>query len=206
MRFLIARVSRGQCSGWRRCLLLAKGTRGGSSLPVPQPWLKQSIYQYFKDGSFIESMGEAAHPVRNPATRELVGMVPELSEQEFDAVVRSSKEAFRDWKQVPISLRQRIMLEFQRKIRDRTDDLAYLITLENGKTLADAKGDIFRGLEMVESACWMAPQLLGDSMQGISSTIDCVSYREPLGVTAGICPFNFPVMSKLVRMPKCEFS
>lgn len=141
-------------------------------------------------------MGEAAHPVRNPASQELIGMVPEMSEQEFNATVQASKEAFQEWKLVPISQRQRIMLELQQKIRERSGDLAYLITLENGKTLADAKGDIFRGLEMVESACWMAPQLMGDSMQGISSTVDCVSYREPLGVTAGICPFNFPVMSK----------
>lgn len=199
------RVPSATVSRWRdiRCnrrflATVVDAVSGGSPSPAPQPWLKKSIYQYFQNGSFVESMGEVAHPVRNPATGELVGMVPELSEQEFDAAVRASQAAFRDWRNVPISLRQRIMLNFQQRIRDRTDDLAYLITLENGKTLADAKGDIFRGLEMVEAACWMAPQLLGDSLQGISSTVDCISYREPLGVTAGICPFNFPAMSKLI--------
>ena len=142
-------------------------------------------------------MGEAAHPVRNPATQELVGMVPELSTQEFNETVQLSRDAFDEWKKVPIPQRQRIMFQLQHAIRETyMNDLAYLISLENGKTLADARGDVFRGLEMVESACWMAPNLLGDSMAGISSTMDCVSYREPLGVTAGICPFNFPAMSK----------
>lgn len=142
-------------------------------------------------------MGEAAHAVRNPATNEIVGMVPEQSDQEFNETVQLAQDAFHEWKRVPLSQRQRVMLKLQKAIReDYMDDLAYLITLENGKTMADSKGDVFRGLEMVESACWMAPNLLGDSMAGISSTMDCVSYREPLGVTAGICPFNFPAMSK----------
>lgn len=162
-------------------------------------WLKSSTYSYFQNGQFVESMGEAAHPVRNPATNEIVGMVPEMSTLEFDTVVELAHDAFhQEWKHVSVSQRQRYMLQFQALIRDKKnmDDLAYLITLENGKTLADARGDITRGLEMVESACWMAPHLLGDSLAGISTTMDCISYREPLGVCAGICPFNFPAMSK----------
>ena len=78
------------------------------------------------------------------------------------------------------------MLEYQRLIRENTNELAGLITLENGKTIADAKGDVFRGLEVVETACHTAPLLLGDSLAGIASNIDCTSYREPLGVCAGI--------------------
>jgi hypothetical protein len=81
------------------------------------------------------------------------------------------------------------------------DSHAYLITLENGKTLANAKGDVFCGLEIVESACFVAPQLLGDSMSGISRSMDCVSFREPLGVVAGICPFNFLAMILLWMLP-----
>lgn len=164
-----------------------------------QPWLPKGspVYKYFQNGQFVESMGEAAHPVKNPATNELLGLVPELSSQEFDATVQLSKDAFLEWKRVPLPQRQRVMMKLQKAIReDYMEDLAHLITLENGKTLADARGDVFRGLEMVESACWMAPNLLGDSLAGISSSMDCVSYREPLGVTAGICPFNFPAMSK----------
>lgn len=169
--------------------------------PAKQPWLETSpTYQYYQNGMFVDSMGEAAHPVRNPATDEIVGMVPELSNAEFNTAVQLAQEAFDDeWKHVPVTQRQRYMLKFQQSIRDHMDDLAYLISLENGKTLADARGDVTRGLEMVESACWMAPQLLGDSMAGLSTTLDCVSYREPLGVVAGICPFNFPAMSKYIQ-------
>jgi malonate-semialdehyde dehydrogenase (acetylating) / methylmalonate-semialdehyde dehydrogenase len=78
-----------------------------------------------------------------------------------------------------------------------------LITEENGKTLADARGDVFRGLEMVESACFMAPKMLGDSLQGIAKDMDCVSYREPLGVCAAIVPFNFPAMCPLWAAALC---
>jgi malonate-semialdehyde dehydrogenase (acetylating)/methylmalonate-semialdehyde dehydrogenase len=112
-----------------------------------------------------------------------------------------AKDAFEEWKLVPVQQRQRVMLKYQQAIRDRTEDLAYLISLENGKTLADARGDVFRGLEMVEAACQTAPLMLGDSLSGISSNMDCVSYREPLGVCAGICPFNFPAMIPLWMFP-----
>jgi len=191
-----------------RRLLGTTNAPSSSSMIVPpqQPWLKKFMYQYYKNGSFVESMGEPAHPVRNPATGELLGLVPELSDQEFNDVVQTSSDAFQEWKKVPISLRQRIMFDFQQKIRDHTNDLAYLITLENGKTIADSRGDIFRGLEMVESACFMVPQFLGDSIQGIATTVDCFSFREPLGVTAGICPFNFPAMSKNDMIRLCARS
>lgn len=144
----------------------------------------------------MESKGEAAHAVKNPATNEVVGMVPEMTNQEFDDAVSLAKDAFQEWKNVPLQQRQRIMLKLQQAIRENTDDLAYLISLENGKTLADAQGDVFRGLEVVESACWMAPNMMGDTLSGIAGNVDCVNYREPLGVTAGVCPFNFPAMSK----------
>ena len=97
----------------------------------------------------------------------------------------------------------RFPLLISNKIRDYTNDIATLITLENGKTLEDAKGDVFRGLEMVESCCFLAPQLLGDTLKTISysPSMDCVTYREPLGVVAGICPFNFPAMIPLWMFP-----
>lgn len=175
-----------------------------TAAPVAQPWLDEhGTYHYYQNGQWVASQGDSAlaHAVKNPATNEIVGRVPEMTTDEFDTAVALSKEAFEEWKLVPITQRQRVMLKFQRAIRDRTEDLAYLISLENGKTMADARGDIFRGLEMVESACWMAPSLMGESMQGISRNMDCVSYREPLGVTAGICPFNFPAMIPLWMFP-----
>lgn len=175
-----------------------------SHLAAPsQPWLVDQSYHYFQNGKFVPSEGPPAYVVRNPATQESLGTVPEMTTQEFNATVDLAKEAFVEWKSVPIQQRQRIMLRFQQAIRDNMDDLAYLITLENGKTLADARGDVFRGLEMVESACFMAPQMLGDSLQGIASNMDCVSYREPLGVCASLNPFNFPAMCPLWSLALC---
>eukprot|EP00980_Cylindrotheca_fusiformis_P001228 scaffold331_cov117-Cylindrotheca_fusiformis.AAC.6 len=168
-----------------------------------QPWVTSSgYYKTFQNGSYTESREkDSYHSVLDPACNEEVGKVPEMTSSEFNLAVASAKDTFQDWKLVPIQHRQRVMLQFQKLIRDRTDDLAYLITLENGKTFADAKGDVFRGLEMVESACFAAPSLMGDSLQGLATDVDCVSYREPLGVCAGICPFNFPAMVPLWMFP-----
>ena len=120
-------------------------------------------FKFFQDNAW--KLGKAAddlyHPVRNPATNQLVGQVPESTTTVLETSVKLAKTAFEDWKDVPVMQRQRVMLELQRLIRDNMDDLSYWITLENGKTLADAKGDVIRGLEQVEAACWVAPQLLG---------------------------------------------
>jgi malonate-semialdehyde dehydrogenase (acetylating)/methylmalonate-semialdehyde dehydrogenase len=170
------------------------------------PWIDESTksHKYLHGGKWLTSSGPTSYTVLNPADRtHVLGTVPEMTSDEFNSVIATSKAAFADWKQVPISQRQRVMLEYQHKIRERTDDLAYLITLENGKTIADAKGDVFRGLEMVESACFVAPQLMGDALTGIATNVDCVSIREPLGVVAGVCPFNFPAMIPLWMMPLC---
>ena len=168
-------------------------------------WLDEQtgMYKNFVNGQFVSSTsaGETL-PVKNPATNDVIGYVPETTVSEFDQVVADAQQYFEDeWKYVPIQQKQRIMLKYQQKIRDYTDDIATLITLENGKTFTDAKGDVFRGLEMVESACFLSPHLLGDSLSNISSTMDCVTYREPLGVCAGICPFNFPAMIPLWMFP-----
>jgi malonate-semialdehyde dehydrogenase (acetylating)/methylmalonate-semialdehyde dehydrogenase len=159
------------------------------------------VYKNFRDGSFVSSAAEHFYPVMNPATNEIVAQVPQTTTKELEDAVRSAKNAFSDWKIVPIQQRQRIMLEYQKLIRDNTDELAYWITLENGKTLADARGDIFRGLEVVETACNMADKLMGESLGGIASSMDTVSYRQPLGVCAGIAPFNFPAMIPLWMFP-----
>jgi malonate-semialdehyde dehydrogenase (acetylating) / methylmalonate-semialdehyde dehydrogenase len=150
-------------------------------------WLDAGVYKNHVKGAFVTvSSPNTYHSVFNPATNELVGKVPETSDAEFDDIMATAQKAYEDWRNVPVQQRQRVMLEYQRLIRENTNELAGLITLENGKTIADAKGDVFRGLEVVETACQVAPLLLGDSLAGIGSTIDCISFREPLGVCAGI--------------------
>lgn len=93
------------------------------------------------------------------------------------------------------------MLRLQALIRAHEDELATVITREQGKTLADAKGDVFRGLEVVEYAAGLAPSLMGDYIEHVASGIDTYSMRQPLGVAAGICPFNFPAMVGLWMWP-----
>lgn len=86
------------------------------------------------------------------------------------------------------------MLEYQAKVRDNVDKIAELITEEHGKTTADAKGDVIRGLEVIEQACGISHVMQGETVENVSRSIDTYSYRVPLGVCAGVCPFNFPAM------------
>lgn len=163
--------------------------------------LLQPTVKLLIDGKLVDSSTKEWFDVRNPATQEVVSRLPLCTEREFNAAVASSKEAFPKWKETPISSRQRIFFKLQQLINEHLDELAHCVTKEQGKTLADARGDVFRGLEVVEYACGMAPDLMGESIENASLGIDTVSVRQPLGVTAGICPFNFPAMIPLWLFP-----
>lgn len=108
----------------------------------------QSDAHLLIDGTFRPSQTDTWIPVKNPATQEVVNNVPEITTQEFDAAVASAKAAFPAWHRTPVSKRQRVMFEFAELIRKNSDALAAAVTLEQGKTLADAHGDVFRGLEV----------------------------------------------------------
>ncbi|CAH2053109.1 unnamed protein product [Thlaspi arvense] len=148
-------------------------------------------------GSFVDSKASSYIDVINPATQEVVSQVPLTTNEEFKAAVSAAKQAFPSWRNTPITTRQRVMLKFQELIRKNMDKLAMNITTEQGKTLKDAHGDIFRGLEVVEHACGMATLQMGEYVPNVSNGVDTYSVREPLGVCAGICPFNFPAMIPL---------
>ena len=197
---------------FRSCAAQRQATRSFSSSSAPPVfsthcnWFtSDSVYKYFSNNEFLTSSSETNDllPVTNPATGDIIARVPRrLSADEFETVMDRAQHAFQEWKIVPPQQRQRLFLDYQRLIRQHTDELAELITIENGKTLTDARGDVFRGLEVVETACHIASShLLGDSLAGVSRHMDCISYREPLGVCAGIAPFNFPVMIPLWMFP-----
>ncbi|KAL5790197.1 hypothetical protein ACOSQ2_005085 [Xanthoceras sorbifolium] len=152
-------------------------------------------------GTFVDSKSLASIDVINPATQEVVSQVPLTTNEEFKAAVSAAKEAFPSWRNTPITTRQRIMFKLQELIRRDMDKLAMNITTEQGKTLKDAHGDVFRGLEVVEHACGMANLQMGGYVPNVSNGIDTYSIREPLGVCAGICPFNFPAMIPLWMFP-----
>eukprot|EP00563_Minutocellus_polymorphus_P002140 CAMPEP_0181047976 /NCGR_PEP_ID=MMETSP1070-20121207/15175_1 /TAXON_ID=265543 /ORGANISM="Minutocellus polymorphus, Strain NH13" /LENGTH=548 /DNA_ID=CAMNT_0023126701 /DNA_START=159 /DNA_END=1805 /DNA_ORIENTATION=- len=179
----------------RRCI---------SNLP-DAAWLSSlsdtPVYSNLINGQFVASTSSELIDVTDPATNNVISRVPQTTPSELESAVSSAKIAFESWRNVPIQQRQRIMLKYQDLIRRYTDDIADLITLEQGKTLTDAKGDIFRGLEVVESACYLGPSLMGETLGNLSDGLDCVSYRQPLGVCAGIAPFNFPAMIPLWMFP-----
>ncbi|KAF9594966.1 hypothetical protein IFM89_035536 [Coptis chinensis] len=152
-------------------------------------------------GEFVESESKETIDVLNPATQEVVSQIPLTTTEEFKSAVSSAKHAFPSWRNTPITTRQRVMFKLQELIRRDIDKLALNIITEQGKTLKDAHGDVFRGLEVVEHACGMGTLQMGEFVSNVSHGIDTYSLREPLGVCAGICPFNFPAMMPLWMFP-----
>lgn len=148
----------------------------------------------FINNKLVESKAKDHFNVVNPATQDVVSRLPLCTPAEFNAAVTSAKEAFPKWRDTPVAQRARVMFKLQELIQTHTDELAKSITTEQGKTLADARGDVFRGLEVVEFACGVAPFMSGDIVENVSGGIDTYSLKQPLGVTGSICPFNFPAM------------
>lgn len=155
----------------------------------------------FIDGEWVVSQSSSYLPVVNPATGEVLRLVAESTRDELERAVESASAAAQSWRDVSVARRSRIMLEYQRLIRLHEDELVEAIVQENGKTLADAKGDVFRGLEVVEQCCATGNHLMGETLGNVARGVDTVSYRQPLGVCAGIAPFNFPAMIPLWMFP-----
>ena len=152
-------------------------------------------------GKLVESQTTQWRDVVNPATQEVLARVPFATPQEVDAAVASAKEAFKTWKKTPIGARARIFLKLQQLIRENMGELAAILTAEQGKTLPDAEGDVFRGLEVVEYAAGIGNLQLGELANNVANGVDTYSLLQPLGVCAGITPFNFPAMIPLWMFP-----
>jgi malonate-semialdehyde dehydrogenase (acetylating) / methylmalonate-semialdehyde dehydrogenase len=133
-------------------------------------------------------------PVYNPATGEQTSEVDFASVEEVGRAVAAAKEAFPGWRAVSLSRKQELMFRIQRLVHDHMDDIARILTAEHGKVLSDARGEVQRGLEVIEYACGIPTLLKGGFSEQASTGIDVYSIRQPLGVVAGITPFNFPAM------------
>lgn len=153
------------------------------------------------DGAPVESKTSEWIDLFNPATNELITRVPKSTDAEMQRAVDSCKAAYKTWSQTSIMHRQQCMFKLAELIRRDMKKLAANITLEQGKTLADAEGDVMRGLQVVEHACSVTTLQLGETLPNISKDMDSMSFRVPLGVTAGITPFNFPAMIPLWMFP-----
>jgi len=153
------------------------------------------------DGRFVESQTSEWRDVVNPATQEVLAQVPFATDAEIEAAVASAKTAFKTWKNTPIAARARIMLKLQALVRENMSRIAQTLSAEQGKTLADAEGDVFRGLEVVEHACSIGSLQLGEFAENVAGGVDTYTLRQPIGVCAGITPFNFPAMIPLWMFP-----
>ena len=140
-------------------------------------------------------------PVYNPATGEQTGQVAMATTADVDRAVATAKDAFAEWRHSPLTRRQNIMFAFRELVAKRRLDIARTLTSEHGKTLDDALGEVQRGLEVVEFACNIAHLLKGDYSEQVSSAVDTYTIRQPLGVVAGITPFNFPAMVPMWMYP-----
>jgi len=140
-------------------------------------------------------------PIHNPATGEVIAELAHATPEEVERIIASSAAAFETWSQVSLGKRSAILFRFRELLVEHTDELAAIVTREQGKVISDAKGEIARGLEVVEFACGIPQLLKGEFSEQAATGIDVFSFRQPVGVVAGITPFNFPVMIPLWMSP-----
>jgi malonate-semialdehyde dehydrogenase (acetylating) / methylmalonate-semialdehyde dehydrogenase len=157
----------------------------------------QTFIAHWIDGTLTPGRSGRTSPVFNPATGEQTGAVGLADVAEVDAAVASAKEAARDWRSASLSRRAAVLFAFRELLHARQADLAAIVTAEHGKVVGDALGEIARGLENVEFATGVPNLLKGGFSEQVSTDVDVYSIRQPLGVVAGITPFNFPAMVPL---------
>ena len=152
-------------------------------------------------GQWTSLSGVPTTPVHNPSSGEVIAETPLGGPREIDQAVQAAAAAFPAWMETPPVERARILFRLKVMLEDRFEELAVSVTREHGKTLAEARGDVRRGLENIEYACGVPSLLMGESLENVARGIDCDTIRQPLGVVAGITPFNFPAMVPLWMWP-----
>jgi len=145
--------------------------------------------------------GGVLSPVYNPSVGELIAQVPLCGADVVDAAVGAANRAFVGWSETPPVERARVLFRYKISLEEHFEEMARLVTREHGKTLAEARGDVRRGIECVEYACGAPSLLMGESLENVARGIDCDAIRQPVGVCVGITPFNFPAMVPLWMWP-----
>ena len=149
----------------------------------------------------VPSNGAASLPVYNPATGQVIEQVPMSGTHEVDAAVQAALKAYPAWSRTAVMERVRLMFRYKALLEDHFEDLAAIITRHHGKTLDESRGEVRRGIEVVDFACGAPTLLQGRTLRDVSGGVDQDLYRYPVGVCAGIPPFNFPVMIPLWMFP-----
>lgn len=158
------------------------------------------LKNYF-GGQWVDSSSQQTMQVLNPATNQVLAIVPLSTKEDVDLAVTAAKEAFQTWKNVPVPKRARILFKYHYLLTENHEELARLIVLENGKAYKEAHGEVQRGIECVEFAAGAPTLMMGETLSGIAEEIDSEMFRYPLGVVGGITPFNFPMMVPLWMFP-----
>lgn len=152
-------------------------------------------------GEFVQSQTDQWIDVTDPATNEVIARAPCTTDAEMRRAIDNAGEVFKTWKEVPVSERARVMMRYQALLKEHHDEIAEILSSETGKTFEDAKGDVWRGIEVVEHAANIPSLMMGETVENVAREIDTYSYTQPLGVCAGITPFNFPAMIPLWMFP-----
>lgn len=152
------------------------------------------ILKNYINGEWVDSKSKETIEVYNPATKEVIAEVPLSTRAELDEVAAIAQKAFEEWSQVAVPKRARLLFNLQQILQENKQELAEIITKENGKSVGEALGEVQRGIENVEFAAGAPSLMMGDSLSSIATNIEGTSYRYPVGVVGGITPFNFPMM------------
>ena len=153
------------------------------------------------NGQFIQSASTNLLDVVNPATQDVLANVPLATNDEIEIAISGAQAAFELWKETPVSERARLMLRYQTLLKAHQKEVAEILAADTGKNLEDAMGDVWRGIEVVEHACNIPSLLMGETVENVARGVDTYSLTQPLGVTLGITPFNFPAMIPLWMFP-----
>src|SRR5215467_5043305 len=152
-------------------------------------------------GQWVEARATDWGEVTNPSTGEVLARVPMCKADDVERAVQAAQEAFPAWSETPVVERARVMFKFKSLLEANYEEIARTVSREHGKTLAEARASVQRGIEVVEFACGVPSLIMGQSIQNIARNVDCETIRHPVGVCAGITPFNFPAMVPLWMYP-----
>ena len=155
----------------------------------------------FINNQFVKSETKKWIEVLDPTSQEILCEAPCATDKEIEDAITSAKNAFLTWKETPPPERSRVMMRYQDLLKINHDEIAKILSTENGKTFEDAKGDVWRGIEVVEQAANITPLLMGETVENVAREIDSYSYIQSLGICLGITPFNFPAMIPLWMFP-----
>ena len=169
-----------------------------TSLKPPENAL---VLRILAGGSWRDPATTALHPVFEPASGAVIAQVPYCGPAEVDAAVAAADRAFLQWRSTPVTERVQFLFRYKGILEEHFEELARMVSRENGKIIEEARGEVRRGIEVVDFACGMPSLMMGEGLEQISSGIDSHTARVPLGVVAGICPFNFPAMIPMWMFP-----